>query len=96
MPTERHSRVIEINFSAAASTTPTCRNEVMCTSVNLAQLAVAGSVANPKLLFSDPDPDPTWRVVTKPYPTWRVITDPDSDPDPNLQVVSNPDPSFLL
>ena len=48
------------------------------------------SVADPKLLFSDPDP--TWQVITDRDPTWRII----SDPDPTLQVVSDPDPSFLF
>ena len=36
------------------------------------------SVANPKLIFLDPDPNSTWRVIT--------------DADPTLQVVSYPDP----
>jgi len=44
------------------------------------------SVADPKLLFSDPDPDPTWRVISDP------------DPDPNVQVISvlDPDPELFV
>ena len=38
-------------------------------------------VADPNLLFSDPDPNPTWRDITDPDPTWRVI-----------RVISDPDP----
>ena len=52
-------------------------------------------VADPNLLFSDPDPDPTWRVITDPDPTWRVIRV-ISDPDPNGQVISVSDPDSEL
>ena len=55
-------------------------------------------VADPNLLFSDPDPDPTWRVIPDPDPTWRVISD--LDPDPNGQVlvtsVSDPDSELFM
>jgi len=56
---------------------------------------------DPKLLFTnlDPDPDPTWGVITDLDISWRVITDPDqdlswrvisdSDLDPTSQVVSD-------
>jgi len=36
------------------------------------------SVADPKLLISDPDP--TWRVLSDPDPTFQVVSDPDSWP----------------
>jgi hypothetical protein len=44
------------------------------------------SVADPKLLISNLDLDPTLRVVSYSDPTWRVI----SDLDPAWQVISNP------
>jgi len=47
-------------------------------------------VADPNLLFPDPDPDPIWRIITNPDPTWRVISDP--DPDLSGQVISASDP----
>jgi len=55
--------------------------------------AVNSSVADPKLLISDQDPDTSWRVTTDPDPdpTWWVIKDPDPDPDPTLLVVSDPE-----
>jgi len=37
-------------------------------------LVLKSRVADPNLLITDPDPDPTW----------RVILDPDLDPDPAL------------
>jgi len=53
------------------------------------------SVADAKLLFSEPVLDPTWRVITDPDPdpSHRGITDPNSDP--TLQVVSDSDPSKM-
>jgi len=52
-------------------------------------LMTEGSVEDPNLLISDPDP--TWQVITNPDldPTWRVITDPDQDP--TWRVISEPD-----
>ena len=51
-------------------------------------LLACRSVADPKVLISDPDPtcqvtdpdpQPTLEVVTEPYPTCQVISDPDPD-----------------
>jgi hypothetical protein len=42
------------------------------------------SIADPKLFISDRDPDPS--------PTFCVITDP--DPDTTLQIISDPDPKI--
>ena len=47
------------------------------------------SVADPKLLTSDPDPGRTFKVITYPDPNpCQVIT----DPYPTFQVVSDLDP----
>jgi len=42
----------------------------------------ASSVADRKLLISDPDTDPTCPVITDPDPTLQVVSDPDSVLDP--------------
>jgi len=52
------------------------------------------SVADPKQLFSDQDPDPTCQVITDSDsdPTFQVIADTDPNPIQTFQVVSDPDP----
>jgi len=57
----------------------------------------ATSVADPNLLFSDPDRDPILRVIAEPdpVPSWRVILDSDSDPGLILQAISDPNPSRI-
>jgi len=39
-------------------------------------------VADPKLLISDPDPDPTLQIILDLDPTLQVVSDPDQDPCP--------------
>jgi len=44
------------------------------------------SVADPKLLNSDPDP--TFQLITDPNPTFQIISDLNSDP--TFHVISDP------
>ena len=54
------------------------------TDLGLHKFAVVGlGVADPKLLFSDPDP--TWRVTMDPDLAWWVISDLDWDPTSQIE-----------